>query len=230
MNICSKLSTLGAALVLTTAFASADTIAINSQAGSTVGVDTIYTSTTATGTYAYTGNEGTSFQLNNVTVNNTWAAPLGSSQWVGIAPTAGPENTVNPAFGVYTFTYDLGSNLVGYYGSIDVLADDTTEVWLNGTELEADGGGTDVHCESAGISCLKSFNIGLPGAATFVSGDNVLTFKVLQAGGGPAGGKGDPSGLDFSGSISPIPEPSTLLMLGTGLLGSAGALFRRMRA
>ena len=230
MNICSKLSTLGAALVFTAAFASADTIAINSQAGSTVGVDTIYTATTATGVDAFKGNIGTSYQLNNVTVNNTWAAPLGSSQWVGIAPTAGPENTVNPAFGVYTFTYDLGSNLVGYYGSIDVLADDTTEVWLNGVELTPDGGGTDTHCKSTGISCLKSFNVGLPGAAAFLATDNVLTFNVLQAGGGPAGGKGDPSGLDFSGTISTIPEPNTLLMLGTGLLGSAGALFRRMRA
>jgi hypothetical protein len=235
MQLYSKLSALGAVLALSTAFASAGTITISSQAGSGAG-DTQYVatdgfgnSTTATGAFAYLGNQGTSFALSNVTP--TWHGAIGSSTWIGVSPTAGPTGTINPAFGNYVFVDDLGSGLAGYSGSIDVLADDTTAVYLNGTLLTPDDGGTDGHCESGPlINCLVAYNVGLPGSAAFVAGDNKLTFVVLQAGAGPAGGKGDPSGLDFSGTISTIPEPNTLLMLGTGLLGSAGALFRRMRA
>ncbi len=232
MKLRSKLCALGAGLAFMTAFASANTITIASAAGSATG-DTIYTAATATGAFAYLGNIGTSFALLGVTP--VWAAALPGSTWVGISPTAGPTATINPQFGIYTFTVDLGSGLAGYSGSIGVLADDTASVSLNGTVLEGFGSGLDGHCESIGIDCLTVFPLGLPGAGSFSNADNKLTFQVLQAGTGPAGGDFDPSGLDFAGTISSpvtspgVPEPSTLLMLGTGLIGSAGAMFRKMR-
>jgi hypothetical protein len=60
---------------------------------------------------------------------------------------------------------------------------------------------------------------------SLTGGVHTLTFNVQQT-------KLVYEGLDFYGSIatgSPIPEPGTLMLLGTGLIGSAGTLMRRMR-
>jgi len=165
--------------------------------------------------------------------STVWAPALANSTWVGNSATAGPVGTSNPDFGYYTYTTNF-SVATGqqYQGSITILADDTAEVLLNGVVLIPFGAlGTDLHCSDVAPTCLTSatYSIGLTSMLAGINA-NTLTFIVEQKGTGPAGGVNDPAGIDFNASLTAVPEPNTLMMLGTGLFGSAGMLYRRMRS
>jgi hypothetical protein len=236
MKLYSKLSALGAVLVLSTAFASADTIAIVSNN------QTFYTGYNSNPNNSTPTNNAptNAWNLNNVTP--TWTHEGPNSNWISWDPNSGPSGgqtagsctalpcTTFDANGTYTYVFHFttnGSNGGYYSGLIGVMADDTTNVILNGTDLLVGEGSVppDTHCAQGLPNCMTpdffSLNSGLAGFNS--NGMNTLTFVVQQTG-------SNYQGLDFFGSITSTPEPNTLLLLGTGLLGSAGALFRRMRA
>ena len=108
-----------------------------------------------------------------------------------------------------------------------MAADDTVAVFLNGLQLSNFGTiGGDTQCADGPPNCRAGesteifFSSSTPGFNN--DGFNLLQFVVDQSG-------SNYQGLDYVGSVTSTPEPNTLLLLGTGLIGSAGALFRKMR-
>ena len=212
MKLFSKLSALGAVLVLTTAFASADTIQLGSYG-------TANTATGANSALMFSGSPTTTYDIGT---GGVWTNPIGTSSWVsqntGNSPGGG---NVEPN-GIYTFTSTFNLTNSAYSGSIWVMADDTTDVILNGNLVQTFAGGANGTCQVLQPNCTVPLLVTLPNG-DFLTGLNTLTFDVHQT-------NGSAEGVDFSGSISSVPEPNSLILLGTGLLGSAGALMRKMRS
>ena len=158
-----------------------------------------------------------------------WAGPIGSSKWTSFSSEYSPTKTQahdgevieNNDFVWFFLVFDLADTQ--YSGTLNVFADDTASVWINGNQLAtanapySPNGPHYPTCSETGIGCLNS-TMGV--FSTFgdylFQGTNVLAIQVFQR-------NGTGFGVDYSGHISAVPEPFTALLLGAGLLGVPSA-------
>jgi hypothetical protein len=207
----SKIAVLGAVLTASAPFALASTLDSNS------GTVTLISAPAASGITTPTA------AVNLTTGLSPWVGPIGTSTWVGPVANTSPGGGVVVPNGVYTYQSTFTAT-ASSFGSIDVLADDTTSVFLNGFLLVPAAPPVEAaHCTVGVPNCVSIATYLLP-TGDFLNGLNTLTFGVNQD-------FLSATGLDFEATINApaTPEPSSLIMLGTGLMSGAGMLFRRRR-
>ena len=223
---------LGAILALSAPFALADSLSLGSFASGTTASSLGFTSSQTAMNYAgYTASAPTSLTNSTASTfalqtNGVWGTIANSNAgWVGISATASPNGGTSPALGFYQFSTTFNAAGGAYTGDLSIMADDTSEIFLTGVLIRGFTSlGSNSRCADTGINCTTATDIPLS-AITLDSGANTLTFVVEQAG---VIGNGDPSGITFQAAVRSVaPEPNSLLLFGTGLLGAAGIYARR---
>lgn len=231
-----NLAALVAVVACSTAIASADVLQFGSYATGQPSMGNQNSSMTFN-TIQSTPDPGVVYSSSTVPVApGLWHAALPNTTWVSFGQT-GPTTPAGSQPGGhfapngdywFSTTFTLPAQAVAF--SFSVLADDTTVVYLDGISsgnllVQAAPGGNAI-CQNNLPNCLNVdtvTNADIPLALNLLTpGSHTLMFDVQQIGSYDLG-------LDWSATVTTVPEPSSLLLLGTGLITGAGAMYRKIR-
>ena len=198
-----------AALTLATP-ASATPITFGSYGGSvaTTGLSNtaiLYDNTQA-GHPVTTMNSGTASA-----VSASYLTPIAGTSYVSYDPNT---ETVGDNGGITVYTTTYTGNLAGAGGTLLINADDSVRTYLNGVFIGDTATST--------YNTPYVFNIA---SGIYVNGLNTFTFDVTNV--NATNVSGGPTNFDFKATAA-TPEPSSIVMLGTGLLSAAGMIRRRI--
>ena len=227
-----KIAVICAVLSLSASVAGAETLTLGSYAtgaasGSNQNTAVNYDGSIvqATGPYLadpfskITSGTNSSFALQP----GVWTAPVAGTTYVGNNAGDGPggnPSVVQPN-GYYTYDTTFTAQGGSYFGFISLLADDTVAVYLNNVLLVPAGSiGGDSKCSDNVPNCSTVDTVNF--LSNLNAGTSKLTFVVEQT-------DVNSTGFDFAATVSNTPEPSSLMLMGSGLVSAAGMFLRRRR-